>query len=175
MKRFILLAAAVFVLSGSAAFAQLDPNCLGIGAEFSGRATMAKFVYTATTNISLQFGIGYTSTSQTIDPEPAVKPESESSLGFLIGGKYFLADKDVDPFIGLAFRYSKPHEHHTITGISLLVGGQASLVKKVSIFGQVGLDYDMDAVETTVGTQTTKTTTNTLGLFTGAVGAIFYL
>ena len=175
MKRSMLLAAAVFVLSGSAAFAQLDPNCVGIGAEFSGASSMAKFVYTATTNISLQFGIGYSSTSTTIDPKPAVEPESTSALEFQIGGKYFLADKDVDPFIGLAFRYSNPHEHHTVTGISFLVGGQAAIVKKVVVFGQVGLGYNMESTETTVANQTVKTTVNTLGLFTGAVGAIFYL
>ena len=175
MKRILVLASALFAFGGSAAFAQLDPNCVGVGAQFSGASSMAQFVYTATTNISIQLGVGYTSTSTSIDPKPAVEPESESALEFSIGGKYFLTDKDVDPFIGIAFRYSKPHEDHTVTGINFLVGGQANLVKKVAIFGQVGIGYTMDSMESTVSTQTVTTKTNTLSLFTGAIGAVFYL
>ena len=174
MKQSLVLAVVFVCIASTGVFAQLDPGCFGIGAQFAGANSQAQFVYSATHNISLHLGVGYTSTSVD-NPDPVPDPDAMSSISFGFGGKYYLADKDVDPYLGIAILYQKPHDDHTMMGFNFLFGAQTYLVKKLAIYSHVGIGYSMETV-TTTGTSGTKTDTktNVLNLFTGAIGAYFY-
>jgi hypothetical protein len=172
MKK-ILIVAAFGLLSLASANAQLKGGSFGIGASFAGGNNAAQFMYAASNNLDFALLVGVTSTSVDM-PDPMPDPDAVTALNFGLGLRYFLYPGDVAPYLGAMVNYSSPNEDDKTFGFSIVLGGQAWVVKNLGVFSHVGFGVDMRTVTTTTGTVSSDTKTTQLGLFTAAVGACFY-
>jgi hypothetical protein len=180
MKKVTLL-----VLIGAFAFAGraiAQEDTWGIIASFSGDNSNAFIDCAVSQNLEIAVGLGLESVSYSY-PSGVTAPDSKTSLGIEAGVRYFLKHADVSPYIGGLVMYTKSPDDKTGTtttknsaiAIQGIFGGQAMVSKNVGIFGHIGVTFNM--ATTTVepqGGSSQDFKTNTLSLFTSAVGAVFY-
>lgn len=172
MKK-ILIVAAFGLLTIASANAQLKGGSFGIGASFAGGNDAAQLMYAASNNLDFALLVGFMSHSVD-NPDPTPDPDAVTSMSFGLGLRYFLHAGDVAPYLGAMVNYASPNEDDKTIGFSVVLGGQAWVVKNFGVFSHVGFGVDMRTVTTTVGTVSADTKHTTLGLFTAAVGACFY-
>ncbi|MBL0176868.1 MAG: hypothetical protein IPP94_16665 [Ignavibacteria bacterium] len=130
-------------------------------------------MYAASNNLDFALLVGFMSHSVD-NPDPTPDPDAVTSMSFGLGLRYFLHAGDVAPYLGAMVNYASPNEDDKTIGFSVVLGGQAWVVKNFGVFSHVGFGVDMRTVTTTVGTVSADTKHTTLGLFTAAVGACFY-
>ena len=182
-KQFrILLTIALALFAFSSLNAQLTPNTFGIYGQFGTSFEEAGIVYTLSENIELDLGVGFKNVSYTVDEGDA--PESESQMSFYLWGGYFLTKGDVSPYLGLGIDYTAFPEPDVKTieyaasdiELEFCFGIQTHVTKNLAFNIEIGAAYDMftrkregeDGKEYKYGE-------NTFNLFTGAIGATFYL
>lgn len=183
MKKLFLLASVITLVAVMPASAQLTSGDFGIAASFSQDYQLASILYSISPKLDIALGFGITSVS--IDyPEPTPDPDSQTTMAIAAGLRYFLKEGDVSPYLGAMVSYMKPPDEENATGktettnigIQVVLGGQAWLTKKVAVFSHFGVSYDMQSqTYTPITGSSSDSGTNTLSLFTAAVGAAFYL
>jgi len=174
MKRMFVIGAALMLFVAAQSSAQLPGGSFGISASYAGESSRASFLYAVTPQIDLHFGLGFSSTSVN-NPDPMPDPDSQSAMSIHAGLRYFLRGGDVAPYLGGLVEYSSPEEDHTIIGIQGVFGAQAMVRKKLGLFAHVGIGFGSATTKYTVGSDSGDRTITTIGLFTAAVGAAFYL
>jgi hypothetical protein len=194
-KKLFATAFSIGALASTAAYAQLPAGSFGLSAAFAtSGATQAQFLFAPSSNFQLDFGVGYM--NQQIDlPEGAGDdPDPMSTIAVNLGGKVFLSEAVVSPFVGLGVSYSMgpnttSKNNNTTTevetsGISggLNFGAQSFISKNVALFGMVGFGYGKSTQKTTttvtVGSASNSSSsemgTSSIGFTGSALGVSFY-
>ena len=55
--------------------------------------------------LQLEAGLGYVTLGYTVPSGPA--PSSQSAISIMVGGKYFLRQSDVNPYLGVGFSFTQ--------------------------------------------------------------------
>lgn len=128
-------------------------------------------------NFQLDLGLGFMSRSRN-------EEDAQNLLTFGLGGKYFLSNSEVSPYITGGFSYAQlPSSESEISSsegsiLSLLGAfGVQSFVnnsKTIALFIQIGISYNMISTESTVMNQSSTTELNHLNLGASAIGATIY-
>lgn len=138
--------------------------------------------YVAGDNLQLELGIGYLSVSADVpgdnDPDPL------SSIAVALGGKYFLSNGPVMPYLGLNGSYAilptTKFNTTEITGnvMSLIAYfGAMSFIndsKTLAIFLQMGLGYNSGTVTTETNGSKSDASSGSFNLGGSAIGAAIY-
>ena len=192
----ILIISLIFV---SEASAQLKPGSFGISASFAYRPAadgmshaydaemkttmpMAHVLFAYTERLEIDLGVGIQSRSYTY--EDGDEPNSETTLAFQLGAKYFLDSKsNVSPYLGGALGYlrfprierSGYDEVDFNVSAALIFGGQYFLDDNFALWAQIGLtaNFIFERYEYTTTINMTNQTT-VIDLSSTAVGASFY-
>ncbi|GAB5465712.1 MAG: hypothetical protein Kapaf2KO_11480 [Candidatus Kapaibacteriales bacterium] len=138
-----ILAISMVIISNDAK-AQLPEGQVGIGANFESGLSTAGVFYAFTQQVDLGINFGYHATT--------VGDNTSSGVAIGAGGRYFLADNAIDPFVTLGFNYFNSEVEGTVTPMTFArdgfrisggFGAQAQLVKNLFLFSSVGLTYNI--------------------------------
>lgn len=173
---------AVTFLFAASAQAQVPANTVGIDCSFASDWDGAGIFYTLSNNVQVGLNLIMTNTSYTV-PDGAPSRDSETAFGVDVYCAYYLSQGDaVSPYLIFEVDYLA-HPKQTSgslettrndIGIEFGFGGQAFVVKGLALWGQIGIEYNMQSTTTKVGSSESTSGTNVLNLFTTAVGASFY-
>jgi hypothetical protein len=142
--------------------------------------TSVAFTYGASTSLlylvsqalQLELGLGIASQSFTVATGSA--PNSQTSISFSFGGKYFLMTKDVMPYITAGFSYTG-FPKTTVTGtdytgslVTFLAGfGAESFLnstRTIGLFIQIGIGFNSITNTVTVAGQSASSGSSTFNL-----------
>jgi len=196
LKYFVILISLICI---SEASAQLKPGSFGISASFAYRPAeagmshaydaemkttmpMAHLLFAYTEKLEINFAVGLQNRSYTY--EEGDEPNSETTLAFGLGAKYFLESKSkVSPYIGGTLGYlifprierSGYDEVDFNISAALIFGGQYFLDDNFALWAQIGMtaNFVYERYEYTTTINMTNQTT-VIDLSSTAVGASFY-
>ena len=143
----------------------------------------SNFIYVVSPMMQLEAGLGYVSIGYTV-PSGQTAASSQSALSIMVGGKYFLRQSDVNPYLGVNFSFSQlptiTNGGNSIKGkLITAIGyfgaqGFINSAKTVALFVQFGLGYNTGTLTTTVGSNSFDNGINTFNLGGSAFGGMIY-